>query len=247
MTSYQIAIVDPAFGDVGPPIFHHHVIDFPAEHTIHDVFIYLTSSLFLEVLPGSTPEAIMSRGLKYVRFFGIEIYGRQQRKLDVRNFDVAWNEFCSGFQPLIDVTFYLQPKPVVERLAIEPNGALYNIFLSPLDKKMAIQSQESSQRGTYLPLTYSEWRIHAPGKMSFRPYVEKQWDSTNDFNTNLRVVFYRRKKKRKIRDFEIRDFFSHSKKLETEILREYEALRISYFSHLRDLVFEFSYFSYFSF
>ena len=192
MISYQIAIVDPAFGDVRPPIFHHHVIDFPAEHTIHDVFIYLTSSLFLEVLPGSTPEAIMSRGLKYVRFFGIEIYGRQQRKLDVRNFDVAWNEFCSGFQPLIDVTFYLQPKPVVERLAIEPNGALYNIFLSPLDKKMAIQSQESSQRGTYLPLTYSEWRIHAPGKMSFRPYVEKQWDSTVAYLFDAKDIRYKK-------------------------------------------------------
>ena len=63
----------------------------------------------------------------------------------------------------------------------------------------------------------------------------------------IRVVFHRETKIRKIRDFEIRDFFSHSKKIAKRDSTKFEALRISYFSFLRDLVFEISYFSYFLF
>ena len=142
MVQYQIAVVDPDLICAGAPIFHLLAAYFGPEETLLDVFLYFSSTLFKEVLPGANSEAIIARGLRLVSFFGIEVHARQMRRVDVRSFELLWNETCSGFNPLIDVTFHLHPKPRVEKVANGQTGALFNMFLSPVDRKMALQSQE---------------------------------------------------------------------------------------------------------
>ena len=180
MVSYQISIVDPEHGDAGLPVYHLVPANFGPEESIRDVFIYLSATLFQEILPHTNSEAVIARGLKSVRFLGIEIHARQTRKIEVRSFELLWNETCSGFSPLIDVTFFLHSKPRTEKQANGQPGALFNMFLTPVDRRIAQQSQESNQRGTYLPLYYLEWAEISKVARSTQPYVEKQWNSTVD-------------------------------------------------------------------
>ena len=82
MACYQISIVDPEDGDAGMPVFHLVTANFGPEESIRDVFIYLSATLFQEVLPNTNSEAVIARGLKSVRFLGIEIHARQTRKIE---------------------------------------------------------------------------------------------------------------------------------------------------------------------
>ena len=171
MIIYQIAILDMDLGESTSPVFHLSVTYFMPEDSILDAFVYFCSATFHLVMPGMSAEDLISRGLKHVRFFGIEKYGRQQRRIDVRTYDILWNDFCSGFEPLIDVTFFMQPKASIFKPARGDTGSLFNIFLSPVDKKIALQQQESNQRGTFLPLLYSEWCDISSGKSSHQSYI----------------------------------------------------------------------------
>ena len=191
MVLYQIAIVDMDIGESASPVFHLSVTSFTPEDSIFDAFVYFCSATFHLVVPGMSDEGLISRGLKHARFFGIEKYGRQQRRIDVRTFDILWNDFCSGFDPLIDVTFFLQPKASIAKPGRGDTGALFHIFLSPIDKKIALQQQESNQRGTLLPLLYSEWCDLSSGKSSHQPYVEVQWNSTVELLFGANGVLYK--------------------------------------------------------
>jgi hypothetical protein len=191
MVLYQIAVVDPDCLDAGSSVFHLVSASFEPEDSISDVFIYFSSTIFQEVLPGTNTEAIISRGLKSVRFYGIEPHGRQQRKLDVRTFELPWNEICNGFNPLVDVTFNLHPKPRIEKQTNGETGAMFNIFLTPVNRRIALQSQESSQRGSFLPLYYLDWTELSKIPISKFPYVEKQWNSTVDTLFASKDIKYR--------------------------------------------------------
>lgn len=94
---------------------------------------------------GTSADTLTSRGVKFIRFNGLEKYGHQHRKLEVSDFGLFWNEFCGNFDPLIDVVFYLQPKAVVVRIVENPTGAVYSMFLNPTERKIAAQAQEISQ------------------------------------------------------------------------------------------------------
>lgn len=100
MVLYQITIVDMDIGESASPVFHLSVTSFTPEDSIFDAFVYFCSATFHLVVPGMSDEGLISRGLKHARFFGIEKYGRQQRRIDVRTFDILWNDFCSGFDHL---------------------------------------------------------------------------------------------------------------------------------------------------
>jgi hypothetical protein len=176
----QVAVVDPDYDGVESAVFHLHAVDFVPEDSISDSFVYFSSTIFQEVLPGFNTESIIARGLKSVRFFGIEIHSRQQRKVEVRTFDLLWKVICDGFNPLIDVTFFLHP-----------TSALFNMFLTPVDRKIAFQAQESNQRGNFLPLSYSEWSDLSMVATSKHPYVEKQWNSTMELLFNSKDVKYK--------------------------------------------------------
>jgi hypothetical protein len=63
MVLYQIAVVDPDCLDAGSSVFHLVSASFEPEDSISDVFIYFSSTIFQEVLPGTNTEAIISRGL----------------------------------------------------------------------------------------------------------------------------------------------------------------------------------------
>ena len=156
MVLYQIAIVDMDLGESASPVFHLSVTSFMPEDSILDALAYFCSATFHLFMPGMSAEDLIFRGLKHVQFFGIEKYGRQQRRVDVRTFDILWNDFSWGLEPLIDVTFFMQPKASIDKPAPGDTGSFFNIFLSPVDKKIALQQQESNQRGTFLPLLYSE-------------------------------------------------------------------------------------------
>lgn len=145
---------------------------------MNDVFIYFTSVLFTLVLPDASLESILSRGLNFVRFYGTEIHGRQQRKVELRIFEILWNDLCRGFDPLIDVTFVLQKKSVLLKSNDNESRGVFNIFKSPTDRKIDFQAQEVSQPGTSLPMQYSEWSGLFPEKKIEQKYLEKQWDAT---------------------------------------------------------------------
>lgn len=178
MTPYTIAIVDPEVGDSGTPIYHFHIPFFHPEQTIYDVLIYFCLEVFSHVIAGTSGQSLIERGLKFARFSVIEVQGHQQRKLDVRQLDLAWETFCSSFNPLIDITFYLQSKSVVPRVAAVSTGAIFNVLRTPAERKMAERSQEIDQQGIYLPLTYLEFISLSTAKNIVQPYVEIQWNNT---------------------------------------------------------------------
>jgi hypothetical protein len=98
---------------------------------------------------------------------------------------------CDGFNPLIDETFFLHPKPRVEKLANVQTSAFFNMFLTPFDRKIALQAQESNQRRNFLPLCYSEWTESSMVATSKHPYVEKQGNSTVELFFNSKDIKYK--------------------------------------------------------
>jgi hypothetical protein len=170
---------------------HLHVVAFAPEDAILDDFVYFSSTIFQEVLPGLPAASIIARGLKSLRFFGIEIHSRLQRKVGVRTFELFWKVICDGFNPLIDVTFFLHPKPRVEKLANVQTSALFNMFLTPVDRKIARQAQESNQRRNFLPLCHSEWTELSMVATSKHPYVKKQGNSTVEPFFNSKDIKYK--------------------------------------------------------
>jgi hypothetical protein len=170
-------------------VFHLQV-NFAPEDSILDAFVYISSTIFQDMLPGFNAESIIARGLKSVRFFGIEIHSRQQRKVEVRTFDLLWKVICDGFNPLIEIKF-LNPKVRVEKLANLQTSALFNIFLTTVDRKIALQAQESNQRRNFSPLSYSEWSDLSVVATSKHPYVEKQWKNTVELLFNSKDIKYK--------------------------------------------------------
>jgi hypothetical protein len=98
---------------------------------------------------GLNAESIIARGPKAVRFLGIESHSRQQPYLELRTFELRWKGITNGFNPLIYITFFLLPKPRVEKLANVQTNAMFNTLLTSVDRKIALQVQESNQRGIY--------------------------------------------------------------------------------------------------
>lgn len=98
--------------------------------------------------------------------------------MELRIFVVLWNDLCRDFDPLMDVTFVLQKKPVLLKSYENESRDVFTIFKSPTDRQIACQAQEVSKRGTCLPVQYAEWSVLFPEKKIEQKYLEKQWDAT---------------------------------------------------------------------